>query len=455
VSTVVRGVRNAFRNTIRTTGVTIILALSVGLALVMLLALGAVQSRITTVKANIGNTISVSPAGARGFEGGGEPLTQTQLDGVKSLAHVTGLSASLNDRLAPTTDTNLASAIDAGTLGNRFRQRGFGGGGGNLGGGAGSGTQPSFTIPITVNGVTTVTAAAVNATTLKFSSGSAVDGTSTANTADVGTALATKNNLGVGSTFTYDGTTITVAGIFDAGNTFTNASIIMPIATVQTLSQQAGQVSSATVTVDDIDNVGSVTTAIKAKLGSAADVVSQQDRATEAIAPLENIKSISLYSLIGALAAGSVIIFLTMMMIVRERRREIGVLKAIGASNVKIVTQFVTESLTLTGMGAVLGMVGGVLLANPILRVLVANSATSAATPGGMIAGRGFGGGFARFAGGALGAGRQTLQTLQATVGWDLVLYGLLAAVAIAIIGSALPAWLIAKVRPAEVMRGE
>lgn len=33
--------------------------------------------------------------------------------------------------------------------------------------------------------------------------------------------------------------------------------------------------------------------------------------------------------------------------------------------------------------------------------------------------------------------------------------YGLLAAVGIAIIGSAIPAWFITKVRPAEVLRGE
>ena len=447
MSTVSRGMHNAFRNPIRTGGVTIILGLSVGLALVMLLSLKTVQARIGSVKASIGNTITVSPAGARGFEGGGTPLTQANADTVKAVAHVTAVKATLNDRLTPTTDTSLVSAIDPGALGTRNRTRGFGGGGGF--GGAASGGTGTFQIPIMVTGASTANAAAVGASSFSFTSGSAIDATGTSDTADLGKALASKNNLVVGSTFTAYNTKFTVAGIYDAGNTFSNAGMILPIATVQTLSGQAGQVSSVSVTVDDITNVPSTVTAIQAKLGTAADVVSQQDQATNAIAPLQNISTVSLYSLIGALAAGSVITFLTMLMIVRERRREIGVLKAIGASNIKITTQFVAEALTLTSMGAVVGMVGGLLLSNPILKLLVTNSSTT--TTGG-----GPGGGGGRGFGRAFGAiGGNTLTTLSTTIGYDVLLYGLAAAFIIAFLGSALPAWLIAKVRPAEVMRGE
>jgi putative ABC transport system permease protein len=439
MSTVVRGVRNAFRNTIRTGGVTIILALSVGLALVMLLSLKAVQSRITAVKQSIGNTITVSPAGARGFEGGGEPLTQADVDSLKTVAHVTAVTGTLNDRLTSGTDTNLVSAIDPGTLGNRFRRRG-------ADVSPDGGAPRSFTLPVSVSGVSVVDATAAGASSLKFASGAAINATGSDSVADIGTALATKNNLQVGSTFTYAGQAVTVKGIFDAGNTFANAGVIMPLASVQKLSGQPDQISSATATVDDITNVDATVTAIKAKLGDKADVVSQKDRADNALEPLQNIQTVSLYSLIGALVAGSVIIFLTMLMVVRERRREIGVLKAIGSSNAGITTQFVAEALTLTSLGAVLGILGGFVLANPVLKLLVTSNAT---TPGGF-----GGGGFARIAGGG-GFGRQALQNIQTTVGLDLLLYGLGAALLIAILGSAIPAYLIAKVRPAEVMRGE
>jgi ABC-type antimicrobial peptide transport system permease subunit len=40
-------------------------------------------------------------------------------------------------------------------------------------------------------------------------------------------------------------------------------------------------------------------------------------------------------------------------------------------------------------------------------------------------------------------------------VGWDVILYGLGAAVLIAIIGSGIASLFIAKIRPAEVMRVE
>ena len=56
MSVTTRGVKNAFRNTIRSISITAILALTIALALVMLLSLKAVQARIDDVKASVGNT---------------------------------------------------------------------------------------------------------------------------------------------------------------------------------------------------------------------------------------------------------------------------------------------------------------------------------------------------------------------------------------------------------------
>ena len=50
-----------------------------------------------------------------------------------------------------------------------------------------------------------------------------------------------------------------------------------------------------------------------------------------------------------------------MVMVVRERRREIGVFKAIGASNIKIMSQFIAEAVTLT----FLGMLAGIIIGGP------------------------------------------------------------------------------------------
>lgn len=60
---VARGIRNAFRNGVRTASIVVILGLSIGLSLTMLVAQKAVDNKIKSVKSSIGNTISVSPAG--------------------------------------------------------------------------------------------------------------------------------------------------------------------------------------------------------------------------------------------------------------------------------------------------------------------------------------------------------------------------------------------------------
>jgi len=155
------------------------------------------------------------------------------------------------------------------------------------------------------------------------------------------------------------------------------------------------------------------------------------------------------------------------MMIVRERRREIGVMKAIGASNLNTTLQFVCEAITFTVLAAVIGIGIGIAAASPLTKVLVNNSNTSTSTTSGFsIAGSSAGpttttvstsggGGGIRFAR-AFGSNSVTnVKDIKDTIGLSVILYGFLAALVIAILGSAIPAYLISKVRPAEVMRAE
>lgn len=461
MSVLARGVRNAFRNTVRTFSIVLILGLSIGLALTMLLARHAVQAKIDSVQASIGNTVTIAPAGVRGFEGGGDALTSAQLAKVRALPHIAAVTETLNDRLTPD-DTNLQSALDLGSLGARAQQR--------LNQQprnpqAGGGTR-TFTPPIVVIGTNDPTNlqtfGAGGNVTLKAGKAFPVD--SNENVALLGSGLAAKNNLNVGSTFQAYGTDFTVEGIFDAGgNRFTDSTFVAPIATVQRLSGQPDAVTAAVVQVDSITDVPPTTTAIKAALGDAADVTSQVDTSNQALEPLRNIESISLYSLVGAVGAGAVIIFLTMLMIVRERRREIGVLKAVGASNLTVMRQFMAEAVTFTLIAAGVGLAVGVVGGNPVTKLLVNNSTSSAANT--VNPGRGGGrfggganvprlGGGGGFAGGRLAAQRGlNLTNIRVAVGWNVLLYGLAAALVIAVVGSAVPSLLMARVRPAEVLR--
>ncbi|MHB0976308.1 MAG: ABC transporter permease [Candidatus Aquicultorales bacterium] len=459
MGSLVRGVKNAFRNVIRTSSIVVILGISVGLALVMLVSYKAVEDRIVSVKGSIGNLITVSPAGARGFEGGGEPLVAEDVKKLEGLSHVVKVTQALSSRMRSGTDTSLASAIEPGTLGRRNQS------GDNTQVAPPDGGRPSFqmggaqgerefVMPIMVTGTTDpYNTQALSGEKPELKEGSVFKSGDDKDIALIGTDLAKKNNLKVGSTFTAYEKEIKVTGIFDAGNTFSNSAVVMPLKTVQRLTGETDQISTVLVQVDSITNLTKTKEAIEKQLGSKADVVTQQDMSSFAIQPLENIKSVSSYSLVGALFSGSVIIFLTMLMIVRERRREIGVLKAIGASNLKIVFQFVAEAFSLTALSSLLGIALGYLLSNPILSILVAsNSGVSVAGGATRLApgpGAMRGGGF------VMRGGQNLVQNIQTVIGFDVLLYGLGAAVLIAVVGSTIPAWTISRIRPAEVMRSE
>lgn len=445
MSAVRRGSRNALRNPLRAIAVTIILGISFGLTVVMLAARSAVDNRIAEVKKSIGNTVAVSPAGARGFLGGGEPLKNSQVDGLRALAHVSSVDATIDAQLT-TDDTSLQSAIELGTLGGRgfhvFGQVGHNG----------STTQPpsDFKPPIMAVGTTNSNyGGGLVGSNLSITSGSVPDMTGEDHIAVIGKNLAEKNSLQVGSTFTAFGTKITVAATYDAGNQFANNAVVFPLKTLQQLSGQSDAVTEAVAHVDSVDNLASVVTAIKEKLGDAADVTSSEETVTQAVQPLANIRRIATISLIGALIAAGIITLLTMVMIVRERRKEIAVLKALGAGDSTIITQFTTEALALSLLGGVIGSVLGFVFSNPILNALV--SGTRGDGPGrSMTAGGGM-----RMMVNSFAGVKTALQNLSAGINLEVVLYGLLAAVLVAVIGSAFPAWLIAKIRPAEVLRND
>jgi putative ABC transport system permease protein len=214
-------------------------------------------------------------------------------------------------------------------------------------------------------------------------------------------------------------------------------------------------VTSVNVQVDAVGNVAKTVTALQDRLGtSVAEVVSSATATEQTASSLNSIETIALYSFLGALIAASAILLLSMLMIVRERRREIGILKAFGSSNGGVVGSFITEALTLTAMGAALGTVFGALLSNPILTVLVNSTKSSGGGGfgGGGFGGGGFGGGFR---GGPFGVRGGTISQLHAVLGTNVAIFAVLAAFGIALVGSAVPAYLTAKVRPAEVMRSE
>jgi len=448
MNTVTRGVRNAFRNTIRTGSIVLILSLSIGLVIAMLSARQAVNTKIEAVKSSVGNTVSISPAGVRGFEGGGDPLNNAALTEVANVQHVSSVARSLSDRLTTDDTTDLESSVELGSLGQRRATQNTAGG--EPQGAQGNTNRPNPRVSITVTGLDDASnPTAFGGSTIAWTSGAALETTNDANEAVIGTALAEKNSLTVGDTFTAYDEPITITGIYDAGTTFANNGVFMSLASLQRLSDQDESVTAATATIDSIDNLAAATTTIINTLGDTADVTNNQETVEQTIAPLESVKTIAVFSLIGAIVAGAIIILLTMVMIVRERRREVGVMKAIGASNVGIMKQFIAESMTLTTLALLVGTGIGIAASAPLANVLV--STTSSATEQSQGPGQGQG----RRSGGTVNRGLQTATDIQSSVGTEALLYGVGATLLIAILGSAVPSLMISRIKPAEAMRSE
>ena len=475
MSAIVRGVRNTFRNGVRAVGIIVILGVVIALSVSMLIARQAVSAKISSVRASTGNTIVISPRGFFGGQGGGTPLTDTQINSLLSIPHVVSVQESLNQRLTTGTDTSLTSPITPGTLGQEFGGGGGGNGGGGGGGGFGGGGfgggngTGTFTLPIRVTGTnspgTSLVGGANGGGSEKLVSGVTFTPTSNANVALIGTDMATANKLTLGSMFTAWGASIKVVGIYDAGSTFANATVLMPLASVQRLAAAPHQVTSAVLTADSVDNVAGVVTTVTNQLGSAADVTSTQSTVEAQLSPLNSVRTISTYTLIGCVIGAAIILLLSMLMIVRERRREIGVLKAIGAPNRSVMMQFVAESTTFTALGAVVGLVIGILISSPITSTLVTASNSNA--NGGFVRGggggfRGGGSGFAPPPGGGGGVGgfrirgvNNALTQVHTAAGWSTILFAIIAALVIAALGSTVAAATITRISPAEVLRSE
>jgi len=459
-----------------------VLAVAIGLALAMLVANQAVTGKVAELNASVGTVLTVNPAGGQGFEGGGEPLTSAQAATAAAVPNVSSVVGTKALRLRNAADmaaeaasgrtgqggpggqsatsvtTSLTAAVDAGTLGNR-NQASTGASGSSTSGTTGSTAQaaPAFSLPITATGI----GAEMDSTgkALQLTQGTGLGNYTAASTgALLGTTLATKNGLSVGSTFTIGDKTFTVQGLFDAGTAFGNNALYVTLPTAQTLAALPDELSTMIVTVNSMENVDAAKTALQTALGSdKADVTQGQRNLETAVSSLDSVKNISFIAFVAALGTAGLIILLIMVMLVRERRREIGVLKAIGAPNRTIGLQFVLEALVLVAMGSVVGAAVASLASGGIASALISSSSSTSAAATGQRGGAGGfpGGGFPGGAGGPLGGASQLLTSVTASASPGVIAAGIAAVFGVAIIGALVPALLTARIRPIEVLRGE
>jgi len=253
------------------------------------------------------------------------------------------------------------------------------------------------------------------------------------------------------------GESFTVVGIYEPtgeGRTETRMAY-MNVSDAQTITDLTGKISRLDVYAEntlDVDGIADVieaaypdlsVTTYKDRLENLENMQGNYQTTLEtAEASLAHTEATAFQEIVIAIVATSLIVLVTMLYTVRERTKEIGVLKAIGFSNWNVMSQFALEGILMSLMAGIVGLVIGIVAA-PALSSLLLPHVNLFSTTGQ----RPF---------------RQTInpgvfQQQSTTIALDpqtlLLSFG--AAVLLGALGSLYPAWKASRTSPMEALRYE
>lgn len=236
--------------------------------------------------------------------------------------------------------------------------------------------------------------------TNKISKGTGITNSTADNEAVISSNLAKANSLSVGSTFkvkaTVDGTettyTLKVVGIYKSSSTVTSAqlqnnasnpqnNIYTNLTTADTMKGETDTLDSATITLSDPSKLSSFVKSAKKSIDTSKYSVTSSDEIyKQMLQPLNNISKISKNIVILVAIAGAVILTLIVILSVRERRYEIGVLMSLGESRIKIIGQFFAELFIVTLISIAIASAAGNVVGNTLGNQLLSSSSSTTQT---------------------------------------------------------------------------
>lgn len=144
-----------------------------------------------------------------------------------------------------------------------------------------------------------------------------------------------------------------VCGIYEAG---TLTRIVVPLDTLQDLTANIGKITMVYVKLDDPSRTSEVIESLRAKLTDYQIYSMEEYTSLFSVANVPMLKEF-IWVVIGlGVLVGFLVVFLSMYTAVLERTREIGVLKALGASPGYVLNILLRETTLLAIAGSVLGI---------------------------------------------------------------------------------------------------
>ncbi|MHB8278847.1 MAG: ABC transporter permease [Candidatus Humimicrobiaceae bacterium] len=195
----------------------------------------------------------------------------------------------------------------------------------------------------------------------------------------------------IGAVIKINGQNFTVVGTLQATGTIQQDNVVfIPITTgqikfygdktVEDIIVQSKNKDTINQTIDEVINILRQQHKIAIDKPNNFDVRSQTQM-LKTVSAITNTLSIALAGIAAiSLLVGGIGIMNIMLVSVTERTREIGIRKAVGAKNRDVMTQFLTESIVLSTLGGILGILLAFLISF-ILQKLAGVSAIITASP--------------------------------------------------------------------------
>lgn len=324
-----------------------------------------------------------------------------KLDNVSTYSFESSATAVAGDDIEPITTSDTEDTMDSSST----DEAAAGSGGGFMMNGEGGGGQGGMASgDFQISGVSS-TEMATN-----FSSGTAkiIDGEGITaddkgtNNVVIETSLAEANDLSVGDTFTLKDSdeensyTVTIKGIYETSETASGMaaqiSFMNPVNTIysyysfaNTLSgADEGTTDSAVYTLSEPSKMDAFVKQAEALIDTDTYSITTNDQAyQQMLEPLNNVSSFAKNIVILVAIAGVIILTLIVMLMIRERRYEIGVLLSMGESRVKIIAQFFSEMFVTMVVALVIATFSGGLVGNVVGNQLLAQQNDTTETANG------------------------------------------------------------------------